>query len=301
MDEKRRTFLKTSLAAGIGLSAGVLNQSAAAGKSDVYVGKGKASKVITNIVKKMGGMKRFVKPGGRVLVKPNASFANPPEWATTTSPEAVRTIAELCLEAGARRVIFCDHTLRDPDVCKEKSGIGKALQGLKGAVFFVPKQQGLYVKKKEPKARQLLQVEVVKELDRADTLISLPVAKSHSATGVSLGIKGLMGLVWDRSAYHREMDLHQAIAEQLYYMKPDLTIIDAGRALLDNGPSGPGKVAELNTYAGSVDPVAADSYAVGLASWYGRTFEGKNVKYIQHAEKLGFGNADAGQIREVPV
>ena len=100
---------------------------------------------------------------------------------------------------------------------------------------------------------------------------------------------------------HREMDLHTAIAEQLYYIKPALTIVDASRALLDNGPSGPGKVIELKTFAASVDPVAADSYGVSLASWYGRKCEGKNVKHLEIAAKLGFGNIESAKINEIMV
>ena len=110
-----------------------------------------------------------------------------------------------------------------------------------------------------------------------------------------------MGLVRDRGIMHREMDLHIAIAEQLYYITPSLTIIDASRALLDNGPAGPGKVLELNTFVAGTDPVATDSYGVSLASWFGRKCEGKNVKHLEYAAKFGFGNIEAGKINEIFV
>ena len=58
---------------------------------------------------------------------------------------------------------------------------------------------------------------------------------------------------------------------------------------------------ELNTYAASIDPVAADSFGVTLASWFGRKCEGKNVKHLEHASKLGFGNVESGMITEIPV
>jgi hypothetical protein len=65
---------------------------------------------------------------------------------------------------------------------------------------------------------------------------------------------------------------------------------------LDNGPGGPGTVTELKTFVGGTDPVAVDSYAVTLASWYGRTFEGKNVQHIKLAGELGFGNYESSMI-----
>lgn len=303
MKTDRREFMRTAAVGTVAAAAGALAQDDAktAGRSEVVVGKGKPEEMVRKIVEKMGGIGQFVKSGSRVLIKPNMSFANPPDWGTTTSPEVVKTMVELCVGAGAKRVIVCDNTLRDPELCKQKSGIADALKDIKQAVLFIPKQDNLFVGKTNDKATALRSTMVVRELERADTFISLPTAKSHSAAGVSLGIKGMMGLVKDRGAMHREMDLHTAIAELLYYMRPDMTIVDAGRALLDNGPGGPGKVVELNTYVGGIDPVAVDSYAVTLASWYGKTFEGKQVQHIKNAGALGFGNVESNMIQEVTV
>jgi uncharacterized protein (DUF362 family) len=302
MDLKRREFLKTSAAGAVVMAAGgLVHAETAAGKSEVFVGKGKAEAMITKIFDKLGGIKKFVKPQARVVIKPNMGFANPPDWATTTSPEAVRIVAKLCLDAGAARVIICDNTLREPELCKQKTGIADAVKDLKGVVLFTPKQDNLFEEKTHPKATVLTKTCIVKEVLRADCLISLPVAKSHSAGGVSFGIKGLMGLVKDRDVMHREMDLHMAIAEQLYYMMPAVTIVDASRALLDNGPGGPGKVLQLDTFVGGIDPVAVDSYTTTLASWYGRQFEGTNVKYIKNAAELGFGNAASDKISIIAV
>jgi uncharacterized protein (DUF362 family) len=300
MDSSRRSFLKASAAGTAVLASGSLALGGES-KSEVVVGKGTAEEIIPKIVAKIGGMGRFVKPGARVVVKPNMSFANPPDWGTTTSPEAVRAVVKLCLDAGAKRVIVCDNTLREPEQCKQKSGVAGAVKDLKGAVVFVPKQEGLFVSKSNDKATDLKTTAIVKEVERADALISLPTAKSHSAGGVSLGLKGLMGLVRDRGAMHGTMDLHKAIAEMLYYMHPTLSIVDASRALLDNGPGGPGRVQRLDTFVGGTDPVAVDSYSVTLASWYGKTFEGRQVAHIRNAGELGFGNFESDKIAEVNV
>jgi uncharacterized protein (DUF362 family) len=305
MNCTRRDFLNYSAATGVAALAAqsLLSQkaAAAASASEVYVGKGTAADVLPKILKKLGGIEHFIKPGAKVLIKPNMSFANPPEWATTTSPESVYALTKLCLDAGAKRVIICDNTLHDTELCKQKTGIPAAIKGLKGAVVFIPKQDAQFVTKTEAKAKELTTVDVVKELYSADCFISLSAAKSHAAGGVSFNIKGLMGLVKNRDAYHREMDLHVGIAEQLYYMKPHLSIIDATRALLDNGPAGPGKVVELKTFVGGIDPVAVDSYGVTLASWYNRKFEGKQVKHLQKAAELGFGNVESSMIKEIAV
>jgi uncharacterized protein (DUF362 family) len=301
----RRDFLKTTAVGGVALSlpVDVFAMETPTAKSEVFVGKGKAADVIPKILAKMGGVASIIKPGARVMIKPNMGFPNPPEWATTTSPEAVYTVAKLCLDAGAKRVVICDNTLHDPEFCKQKTGIADAVKGLKGVVIFTPRsdQPNLFEEKTSDKAKYLARTDVVKELARTDALICVPIAKSHSAGGVSFGIKGLMGLIRDRGIMHREMDLHTAIAELLYYFKPVITIIDGSRALIDNGPAGPGKVVELNTFAASIDPVAADSFGVSLASWFGRKCEGKNVRHLEQASKLGFGNVESSMITEIAV
>ena len=215
----RREFVGAAAAGAAVMAAGGAFAQQSPSKSEVYVGKGSAAEMLPKILEKMGGLSRFVKPDSRVMIKPNMSFANPPEWGSGTSPEAVYTLAKMCLDAGAKRVIVCDNTIRDPEHCKEKTGIAAAVKDLKGVVVYIPKQDSMYVGKTESKAKELTKVEVVKEVYSCDCLISLPCAKSHSAGGVSMNLKGLMGLVKDRGAFHREMDMHTAIAEQLYYIK----------------------------------------------------------------------------------
>ena len=292
----RRQFIKTGSAAAAGAALSSGNLLAQGSKPTVAVAKGKPGEIVKKAVDALGGIKKFVKEGDRVGIKANMGFPNPPEWSTTTHPAVVKSIARLCLDAGAQRVILIDNPLRDAQMCREKSGIGEAVKDMKGVVIAMLKEEKFYQTTEVPKAKMLKKVAIAKEVLRANCLINLPTAKTHSATGVSLGIKNLMGLVWDRSAYHNKMELNMAIAEQLYVMKPNLTIIDCVYALITNGPAGPGKTEELNTVVASTDPVAADSYTVGIARWYNRDWKGTQVKYIKNAYDLGFGEIDVAKM-----
>ena len=153
-----------------------------------------------------------------------------------------------------------------------------------------------------PLGKELKSIKVAKAILNADKIINLPTAKSHSATGVSLGIKNLMGLIWSRDFLHR-VNLNKAIAELATVIKPNLTIVDATRALTSGGPGGPGKTVILNTVIAGTDPVAVDSYTVGITQWYNKSFTGKNVKYIVAAQELGLGEIDTNMmlIKEVKV
>jgi uncharacterized protein (DUF362 family) len=91
--------------------------------------------------------------------------------------------------------------------------------------------------------------------------------------------------------------LHQGIADLNSRVKPNLTIIDASRVLVTNGPAGPGKVEKMNTIVAGIDPVAADTYGVGLARWSNKKFEVTSIKHIMAAHQMGLGNINLDQLR----
>ncbi len=302
----RREFIKQSVA--ISLSAAFLPKGfrlfAQEEKiPDLVAVKGDRVLALKKGLAVFGDIKQFVKPQSRVLIKPNISLATPPSWGATTSPEVIVEVARLCLEAGAKRIIIADYPLRAPDVCYEKCGLKKAIAELEEVDVLLLTQERFFIEIDVPEGLVLKKVKVARELSKADVLISVPTAKSHSATGVSLGLKGLMGLIWDRAYFHQDVDLHQAIADLATVIKPHLIIMDASRVLTSGGPGGPGIVKELDTIVIGTDPVAVDSYTVDLTKWYNKPFLGKNVKHIALAYKLGLGEIDVTKlkIKEITV
>ncbi len=304
----RRDFIKRGAGASAALGLGtVFSWTDVLGQEDVAPAlvqvRGPVEAAVHKAVDLLGGMSTFVHKGQRVLLKPNVSLAAPPEWGATTSATVVRTVAEMCLQAGARRVVIFDHTLRSPALCLEQTGLERAVQDLKDVVLVLPDKHRFFTPVDVPSGSALAQVEVAKEVLKSDVIINLPTAKSHSATDVSLGLKNLMGLVWDRGYFHQGTDLHQAIAELSTVIRPDLIIVDATRALVTGGPGGPGRVLELETIVAGLDPVAVDSYMVQMAPWQNRSLTGKQVAHIAAAHNLGLGQIDInqGQITKVEL
>lgn len=301
----RRDFIKAGLGAAAAaiLPKGLLGQEAgAAAGPAIGVARGDKGKLVKAAVDLVGGIGRFVSQGDRVCIKPNISFAANVECGATTSVGIARQLVELCLEAGADKVIILDHTIADAALCVEKSGIQGAVVDPKKVSLVTPDQERMFAEVGVPDGTELSTIKVAKAVLSADKLINLPTAKSHSATGVSLGIKGLMGLVWDRGFLHRK-DLHRAIADLATVIKPDLTVVDATRALTSGGPGGPGKTVQLNTVVAGTDVVAVDSYTVGLTQWYNKSFTGRSVKYIAAAAEMGLGEIDTAKmaVQEVRV
>jgi uncharacterized protein (DUF362 family) len=239
-----------------------------------------------------------VKRGDTVLLKPNASFPTPPQWGCTTHPEVVATTAKVFLEAGARKVIVVDHTLRDPKVCFQRNGLKEALRPIP-SVRLVGLRRRDFRETEVPSSAILKKVDICRELMEVDVWVNIPTAKSHSETGVSLGLKNLMGLIWDRATFHRDLELDLAIAELAAFLRPTYTIMDGTYALLTGGPGGPGRVQRWDMVIGGRDPLAVDAYTVALGSWYGIKVKPQQVRHLKAARNMGLGTLDLAQIEVV--
>jgi uncharacterized protein (DUF362 family) len=293
----RRHFLKTA-AAGAALSIiGRPDLSVSGEDYDLAVVSGDPAAATKKALEAMGGISRFVKKGQGVILKPNMSFANPPERGSTTHPLVVATVARACMEAGAKEVLVLDHTLQRAELCLERTGIREACKQIKGVHVLALSDRKFYREIKIPQGKVLDRVEVVKEVMEGNVLINLPVAKSHSATGVSLGLKGLMGLIWERDSFHSQFNINQAIADLATVIKPQLTLLDATRALVSGGPGGPGEVQKPNLIIAGIDPVAVDSYGVSVVPWYGQSFKGRQVEHLLAASQRGLGKIEIDQLK----
>src|SRR3989337_1421089 len=126
----RRGFLR-SAAAGIALGlAGRPSFSIAKEEVDLAVVSGDPASATRKALEALGGISRFVKKGQRVVLKPNMSFSRTPEFATTTHPQVVATVAQACIEAGAQQVLVLDHTLHRAELCLERAGIREACKNI---------------------------------------------------------------------------------------------------------------------------------------------------------------------------
>ena len=209
----RRKFLKTA-ATGIAVGvAGISPFTFAKEEYDLAVISGDPAAATKRALEALGGISRFVKKGQRVVLKPNMSFARTPEFSTTTHPIVVATVAQACMEAGAQQVLVLDHTLQRAEFCLERTQIRETCKNIPGVHVLALQERKFFGEIKIPQGKVLDRVEVFREILDGHVLINIPVAKSHSATGVSLGLKGLMGMIWDRESFHSQYNINQAIAD----------------------------------------------------------------------------------------
>lgn len=252
----------------------------------------KGTPIATNVrtaIAKLGGMRRFVSSGDDVIIKPNIGWARGAKYAATTNPTVVATLVRLALGAGASRVRVMDHPVSAaPATAYSASGIKSAVANAGGTmqVMSSTRYQNYYV------GSLLGNHPLYRPMITCDVLINVPIAKVHGSTGLTLAGKNMMGASNDRGTMHTR-GLSKSIAEINSKLRPNLTVIDAIRILVANGPSG-GDVDDVrrkNTIIASKDWVAADAYATRL---FNRT--PAYVPYIAAARNMGLGRTDLSNL-----
>jgi len=255
----------------------------------VAVMGGEPEVMFRKAIAELGGMGKFVKPGYKVTIKPNIGWDRVPELAANTNPALVSEIIKQCLHAGAKEVNVFDHTCDDWRKCYKNSGIEEAVEAA-GGKMLPGHDESYYREISLPKAVNLKTTKVHQAILDADVWINVPILKNHGGAKMSISMKNLMGIVWDRRFFHNH-DLQQCIADCTTLDKrPVLNVVDAYRLMKSNGPQG--KTADdVVTTKGlflSTDIVAADTAATKFFNQVS-AISLDTVGYIGKGEALGLG------------
>ncbi len=310
----RREFLKaaggaTGLAAAgaAGLLGAVLpGSSGAAGPvktATVAIASGAGGPGnVRKAIAALGGIAAFVSRGDVVVLKPNIGWDRTPAQAANTDPDVVVAVAELCLSAGAKEVRVFDRSCNEPRRCYMSSGIQAAVEafGKKHRAADVLRiyhvEDRKFVRTAIPGGVALKEWDLHRDALEADKIVNVPVAKHHTLAVATLGLKNMMGVMGgNRGQIH--FRLSDCLADLHRRLPTRLTVIDATRVLLRNGPSG-GNLADVKAVGvvlASADVVAAD--VAGAEAIFG--LAPSAVPHIQKALEAGIGVASPAGIRVV--
>ena len=257
----------------------------------VVVKNAEPEELVRNAIDALGGIKRFVKKGDNVILKPNIGPATRTyEYAATTNPWVVAAVVKLCLEAGAGRVRVMDKPFGGTaESGFATSGIKEQVEKAGGEIEIMSRFK--YVSTDIPMGKDIKKWDIYEDILKADVLINLPIAKHHSASRLTLGMKNLMGTIQNAQLFH--MNLHQRIADLATLVRPTLTIMDAVRILVAHGPTGGdlNDVRKLDTVIAGTDIVALDSYATSLFG-----MKPEDIPNIKMAAAQGVGNSDLASL-----
>ncbi len=293
----RRDFLRDLAVGGAALGwaprvlAGQASAPAPAGTPVLAVVEGESPALITKeAVAALGGMKRFVRRGDKVLIKPNIGWDRTPEMAACTNPDVVKALVELAQEAGAKSVTVIDNTTNQAKRCYVRSGILDAARAAGAAMPYVDETR---VKRTALKGEWLKEWDILLDVLEADKIINVPIAKHHSLCRLTMGMKNWLGALGGaRNQLHQDLD--RAMVDLTAFFKPSLTVLDAYRILVRNGPQG-GRVSDtklVKTVVAGTDPVAVD--AMGATFFDIRPQE---LLYLRLAQERGLGKFELEKLR----
>ncbi len=262
----------------------------------VVARKGDPEELVNAAVASLGGMGRFVKPGDVVVVKPNicASYHSY-EYASTTNPWVVGAVVKLAIEAGAKKVNVMDFPFGGTaEQAYRNSGIQAEVQKAGGKMVVMSNIK--FIETAIPDGKDMKSARIYDDVLRADVLINVPIAKHHELARLTLAMKNLMGIIYNRPYMHA--NLGQRLADLSTRVRSHLVIVDAVRMLMAHGPTG-GNLADVkkaDTIIASPDIIAADSYAATLFG-----YEPEQLGYIKKGVQMGLGvkNLDKLYIEEI--
>lgn len=259
---------------------------------DLVVVKGESpGENVRAALARLGGMEAFVKPGARVVIKPNVLTGRAPEFAVTTNPFVVSALIGMCLEVGASEVTVLDYPTSSPRAAFKESGLAQATEQAGGRLKYLEKRH--FERMEIPEGQVLTSWPFVTDVFEADTFINVPIGKTHGLAGLTLAMKNLMGVMGDRRG-QIHVDFPQKIVDVNTLIKPDLVVLDAFRILIRNGPTG-GNLDDVlmpKTVVVGTSQTAVDAYGAGLMGW-----EPADLPFLVEAAARGLGETDLSKLR----
>jgi uncharacterized protein (DUF362 family) len=219
---------------------------------------------LETLLEPFGGMTAFVKPGNRVLLKPNLLTGARPDKECTSRPELVYAVAQMVIEAGGKPFLG------------DSPAFGSA-RGVAVANGYLPMIEELNLPiidfhghRYQTVSEEFNHLLLSKEAMEADVLINLPKVKSHVQLVLTLGVKNLFGCVpgkmkawWHMEAGKDANRFGEMLVETARTINPNLTILDGIIGHEGNGPSG-GEPRPLGILGASTDVFALDRAIVEI-------------------------------------
>lgn len=216
----------------------------------------------------LGGIKSFVNPGEKILLKVNLLIRRKPEKVTTTHPAIAQAMAELVREAGGIPIIgdspggyhfYNQKTLESVyETCGMKDAAENSCAELNynTEILDIPYPEGKLIKS----------IKTIKPVLEVDKIINLPKIKTHAMTVYSGAVKNLFGIIPGsyKAEYHLRFEDSYDFADLLIdlcsFAKPVLTVMDAVVGMEGYGPTN-GSPRQVGLIIAGANPYALDVVA----------------------------------------
>jgi uncharacterized protein (DUF362 family)/Pyruvate/2-oxoacid:ferredoxin oxidoreductase delta subunit len=243
----------------------------------------------------LGGLSFFLKPGEKIVLKPNVLLGYHPDKCVTTHPAVMRAVGKMLQGAGAS-VLYGD----SPSFGSAEMHLKRAqLKQAGDAAGFTLADFDNGVTVSHPGGVLIKQFTVARSVREADGLISLPKLKTHGFQHFTGAVKNQFGCVPGmlKPPYHARLpdpyDFALMLADLNTLLQPRLYVMDGIIGMEGNGPMS-GHPIKLNVLLFSQDPVALDATACRIIN-----VDPETVPTSGAGEKAGLGTYRAENIEIV--
>ena len=240
-----------------------------------------------------------IRPGMRVVLKPNLVMSSKPEQAIITHPAFTAAVGKCVQKAGGRVVIAESpggpYTPAAMKAMFRATGYRDMAEACGFTLYTDCKSREVTL----PQAKRCRELSVVEPFLDRDYLINLPKLKTHSMVGFSGAVKNLFGAVpgLQKPELHCRFPEREPFSEMLcdlcHFLGPDLSLMDGIWAMEGNGPTG-GQRRDLHVIAGSESPWALDVAAASLVG-----LEPEKIVMLREGHERGYGPLDLSELELV--
>jgi len=262
---------------------------------------GEIAKALKKLIEKLGGVKKFVKPGQTVVIKPNLVSDHGLKdgvWkgGIVTDIRLIKALVELLLPVAGKVIIAEGSSINRSETDKmfKHYSYNRLTELDPEKVSLVDLNTDQQVEKEVPGGKRMLSRKIPLTLEKADVIISVPVLKVHFAAIVSLSIKNLQGAVPPLEKYMSHFfGLWQNLINIHHLVKPKLIIVDGLTGQEDFGPVS-GTPKKMNLLIGGTNPVAVDSVCMRIMGLDPATSPPVLLAHMQ-----GLGSIEAEKIKVI--
>ena len=294
----------------------------------VYTDGGTPYNRVKFAIDELGCIGRFINPGNKVVIKPNAAFAQTPQMGGNTRPEIVQAVIKLCKKSNPKSITIVEHCLSNHGKFGTKNDPSGITQIAKeeGIPVFDAGNNPAHYRKMRLDTPDSKSHGFIRKFLEADVIINVPRAKMHPWAGYTLSIKNLMGTmhtphVFHSSKHNSKLQLYLGEALRRTGIKKiktgwaalpanlvalakfmqnrvTLNIIDMTDLVRDWSADQPGKLERLNAIIAGKNFVSVDAYAISLFGEdpLGEWLHSASGNYIHVLQDAGLGNANIESI-----
>lgn len=206
----------------------------------------------------LGGIEAYIKPGQKVLLKPNILSGSLPEHGACTHIEVIRAVIHLVKECAAV-----------PFIGDNPGGAIKQNTAYEGSLIKALAQEEKVELKYSNDVKMVRGIPIASYFFECDRIISLPKMKTHSLMGITGAVKNMYGAVvgLTKAEFHRRFpnpqDFAKVLTDVFEIVKPHLVLLDGIVAMEGHGP-GAGDLRNAGILIAGEDSVAIDAVFCAL-------------------------------------